>query len=477
VTGAARLAPDDKASTPDLAGLGRLTKAVEALATGRGAEARGLLAGEQTPFPNRGAALLVRPWAQASAGDWSAALAAPDAKGDHLVEVFGGLARAQLLEIHGDQAKAEEAYKTLASDPVTGAIFRPSYGEYLERRGRTAEAVAWYDQALTIEPGDAALTAARARAAGGGRAPSLPTLKEGAAQSLSYAAAVMMAQRQTGPGLNYLRLALRLDPGLDQAWIMVGDAMSQAKDQGAARDAWGKVAASSRYYGEARSRMAYALQASGETEAALAMARETAKLKPADLQAQLTLADLLRTAERYDEAAVQLDQMIAGGAGADWRVLYMRAITRDRLGRWQDAEADLKQALELNPGEPELLNYLGYSWIDRGSNVKDGMAMVQKAVAARPNSGAMQDSLGWAHYRLGQYSEAVELLESAIQLDPSDPAINDHLGDAYWMIGRKDEATFQWNRVLTLSPDAALKKAVDGKLKTGLGQQAKVAIQ
>jgi Flp pilus assembly protein TadD len=103
--------------------------------------------------------------------------------------------------------------------------------------------------------------------------------------------------------------------------------------------------------------------------------------------------------------------------------------------------------------------------------------MVQKAVAARPNSGAMQDSLGWAHYRLGQYSEAVELLESAIQLDPSDPAINDHLGDAYWMIGRKDEATFQWNRVLTLSPDAALKKAVDGKLKTGLGQQAKVAIQ
>jgi Flp pilus assembly protein TadD len=149
----------------------------------------------------------------------------------------------------------------------------------------------------------------------------------------------------------------------------------------------------------------------------------------------------------------------------------MRAIALDKLGRWGDAETELRQALELAPDQPDVENYLGYSWIDHGDHVKDGMALVEKAVAARPNSGAMQDSLGWAHYKLGDYKIAVTLLEKAVELEPADPDINNHLGDAYWMAGRKSEAGFQWNRVLSLSPDAKLKAEVERKLKDGVTAQ------
>ena len=135
---------------------------------------------------------------------------------------------------------------------------------------------------------------------------------------------------------------------------------------------------------------------------------------------------------------------------------------------WPGAEADLQKALTLQPDEPELLNYLGYAWIDRGQNLGPAMEMVQKAVAANPRSGAMIDSLGWAYFRMGDYRNAVEYLERAVTLEPSDTDINDHLGDAYWMVGRQIEARFQWTRVLQLKPEAAMKVKAEGKLKNGL---------
>ncbi len=187
------------------------------------------------------------------------------------------------------------------------------------------------------------------------------------------------------------------------------------------------------------------------------------------------LADLLRTAQRYPEALATLDRLVGLGGGADWRVLYMRADTREHLDRWPEAEADLKEALRISPNEPEVLNYLGFQWIDRGQDIKGGLQLVEKAVVGRPNSGAMQDSLGWAHYKLGDYDKAVEVLEAAVALDAADASINDHLGDAYWMSGRRDEAGYQWRRVLTLSPDARLKAAAEAKLKDGLGARSAVA--
>jgi Flp pilus assembly protein TadD len=135
----------------------------------------------------------------------------------------------------------------------------------------------------------------------------------------------------------------------------------------------------------------------------------------------------------------------------------------------------MKKALTLAPDEPEVLNYLGYSWIDRGERLQEAKAMIEKAVAAKPDSGAMVDSLGWAYFRLGDFPKAVDQLERAAELEPADPDINNHLGDAYWRAGRKTEARFQWQRVLTLNPDAKMREEVERKLKSGLDTQARVA--
>ena len=277
--------------------------------------------------------------------------------------------------------------------------------------------------------------------------------------------------------LFYARLALRLDPQNGQAWLYCGDALSTGKDEVAARDCWSHIAPTSRAYAEARTRTAYSLQATGDIEGALAIARDLAHGdKLHRIEGELLLAELLRTSSRFAEADQALDQVLALGAN-DWRVYYMRAAVRERLGRWPEAEADLKTAMKAAPDEPELLNFLGYQWIDRGEDVKGGLALIEKAVKAQPNSGPTQDSLGWAHFRLGDYPAAVNELERAVLLEPADPEINDHLGDAYWMVGRKDEAAYQWRRVLTFEPDDKEKVLVEAKLKDGLAPKAPVAGQ
>jgi tetratricopeptide (TPR) repeat protein len=473
IEGAAKFAPDGpSADDPaDFESLGRIVRAVEALSANKPADAARQLDLKSVEIPFRSAAFMLRPWVLAANGDWTGALAQPN-DGDRVAVLVAGLGRAQLFEIRGKRTEAEAAYKDLVADAIGQKLFKVRYGEFLERTGRAKEAIAIYDGALKSEPDNAELVAARERAARGGRPPAAPNLRQGAAQALTFAAAAM-SNRVPAIGLDYLRLALKLDPTLDQALIMLGEDMEDIRDGSAAREAWSKVPVSSRLYVDARTREAYSLSGDGDNEGAIKLARAVAVAQPHDAAAQFALADILRSAEKDADALAVLDQIEKTDGGQDWRVRYMRAITLDTLGRWSESEVELKKALDQEPDQPDVENYLGYSWIDHGDHVKDGMALVEKAVAARPNSGAMQDSLGWAHYRLGDYKAAVSLLEKAVELEPADPDINDHLGDAYFMAGRKDEAGFQWNRVLSLSPDAKLKAAVERKLKDGVS--AKVA--
>jgi Flp pilus assembly protein TadD len=150
-----------------------------------------------------------------------------------------------------------------------------------------------------------------------------------------------------------------------------------------------------------------------------------------------------------------------------WSLFYSRGIALERSGQWKRAEADLLYALELKPDQPLVLNYLGYSWIDRGENLERGLKMIEKAVELRPEDGYIVDSLGWAHYRLGDYASAVQYLEKAIELVPEDPTINDHLGDAYWQSGRAVEARYQWRRALQFGPQDDEIKPIQAKLDGG----------
>ncbi len=477
VAAAARLAPGEDNPTLAFRGLGRLTKAVDAMADGRGGEADRLLSGPPVSFPNHVAILLLKPFAAAQAGAWDRAVGVHDAEGERLALLLDPYIRAQLLEMKGRYPEAEALYKSLVDDQVISSMFAQPYGEFLERRGRTAEAKAVYDTALAANPGDEGLAVAEQRLLRHGAPPALE-MRRGASDALTYVAGSMAAQRQAELSLIYARLALRLDPDHGQAWVMCGDALALGHDEGQARACWAKVKPDDRFYADARSRMAYSLQREGDVEGALTITKE---LTTGDVyrrtQGDMVMAEILRTAGRYKEASDALDQVVTAGGDHDWRVLYLRAAVREQLGRWSEAEVDLTAALKMAPNEPDLLNFLGYQWVDRGENVQGGLDLVQRAVKARPNSGAMQDSLGWAYYRLGQYPKAVESLEAAVTLEPSDPAINDHLGDAYWMVGRRDEAGYQWRRTLTFQPDAVLKTSVETKLKSGLGPRAQVAGQ
>jgi tetratricopeptide (TPR) repeat protein len=464
---AAALAPTGDDASEASKRLGKLVVAVEAMADGKGKEAKTLLANDSIAFPHKPAAVLLAPWAAAQAGDVEGSLVRPTVRGDRLVDYFGQLGQAALYERAKRNDEAETDFKALVSvaNPTEMAVI--ANGAFLERRGRRVDALALYEEHLAREPSSIAVKAAKARASAGKTTPPMLTLREGAAQALLAPSATMIAAKQTQLSLAYLRLVLRLDPQRDEAWVMVGDLMQGAGDAESARAAYSHPKPGSVEYATAQAKLAWTYQAADDKETALKLARAAAA--SGDSDARVTLADLLRADEQYPEAVQVLTSLISEAKTPDWRLLYSRGVAYERMGRWPEGQADLQAALQARPDEPELLNYLGYSWIDRGEHLKDALAMVQKAVAADPRSGAMVDSLGWAYYRMGDYKQAVEKLEQAVELEAGDPEINNHLGDAYWKVGRRDEAQFQWRRVLTLKPDDKIKTNAETKLASGLG--------
>jgi tetratricopeptide (TPR) repeat protein len=449
-------------------GLATLTHGVEVLAEGRGKDAFVTLSDNSALGAHSLAASLLRPWVAAAAGDWDAAGAAFGPKTDKLVAAFGGLSRAQVLETHGRLGDAEAVYRSLSASHEV--LFVLAHGEFLERRGRQAEAITLYTQTLNRSPDDQALKRARQRAQDHAAAPALPTLREGAAAALFNPAAILLAERQSELGLSYLRLALRLDPNRSDAWVLAGETLGQMGDVADSRAALERVKPGSDSYAAARVRLVLSYQQAGEKDTAIRLARETLTATPDDPSVQVVYAELLRDSERYQDAIGVLDTIIArsGSKGSESRLYYLRGANKERAGQWLGAEDDLRHALKLAPNDAEVLNYLGFAWVDRGEHLKEALDMLQRAVALAPDSGAIIDSLGWARYRLKDYTGAVKELEKAVALDASDPEINDHLGDCYWRVGRRTEAAYQWRRVLTLNPADKLRQTIETKLKSGL---------
>ena len=182
--------------------------------------------------------------------------------------------------------------------------------------------------------------------------------------------------------------------------------------------------------------------------------------------------------KRYEEAAEAYDRALARIPTLEtrhWPLLYARGMSLERSDNWERAEGDFLRALELEPDQPLVLNYLGYSWIEMGRNYARARGMIEKAVKQRPNDGYIVDSLGWVLYRLGEYGEAVVQLERAASLRPGDPVILDHFGDALWRVGRRNEARFQWLRALSFEPEPELETALRGKLDNGLAPEPAAA--
>jgi len=381
------------------------------------------------------------------------------------IRPYGGLfayQQAMALDLAGRNEEALNNYAAAAD----GGVFLPPaierHADLLARAGRRVEAEALLR--ADANAANPALIAARARlSAGQPIARARITAAEGAAVGLYGLAAIFQQESDETNALAALTLALILDPELDAARLLFAQVQASLGHPDIANAALARIGADSPYASTARLMEAWTLIDADRQDEGLALARAAAA--GGDLRARRTLADMYRNLDRYAEAEPIYSELIAETPN-DWRLYFSRGAARERLGRWPEAEADLRRALELSPQQPDVMNYLGYTWIDRGEHLQEGLAMIQRAVELRPHSGAIIDSLGWAYYRLGDYAQAVEYLERAVELEPADPTLNDHLGDVYWRLGRRIEARFQWQRALSYGPGN--RAAIEAKLNGGL---------
>jgi tetratricopeptide (TPR) repeat protein len=305
------------------------------------------------------------------------------------------------------------------------------------------------------------------------------SVQAGAAEAL-YGLGAALGRREeelslANRGLAYLQLALYLDPNHSLAMLALADLYEAMKKPELAIKVYERVPANSPLKRNAEIQLAVNLDALERTEEAKKHLDKLVAAKPDDLEAILALGNILRERKQYAGCADAYGKAVAlqpTPTRANWTTYYFRGICFERDKQWAKAEADMQKALELYPEQPHVLNYLGYSWIDQGIHLEDGMGMIKRSVEQRPDDGYIVDSLGWAYYRLGNYDEAVKNLERAVELKPVDPTINDHLGDVYWKVDRMLEAKFQWSHARDLKPDSDELKTIEEKLKNGLTASA-----
>lgn len=468
---AGRIAPEGEGVSPVIVQAGRLVAAVQTFVHGDARRADAMLKAAPIGAPHDRAGLYVQPWIAAAAGDWDRALAQPPEGLDAVSTLVARGNRARLLELRRRYDEADAEWRDLTSHALASRLFRLPYGEFLERRGKRDLALAQYDAAVTAGSTDRATRLARERVLAKGRAPAAPTWRQGAALALRTAADQIIAQRALEFGVVYLRLALNLDPD-DQTRLMIGQTLQEGELEAAARAALTAVSdRDPEVFAAARVQSALSLEKDGQSDAALAELRRAVDARPNEAAVAYLLAGQLVQMKRFDEALTVLNGPLLNVAEQGFEVNFLRGAAYEALNRKPEAEAELWAALQKQPNNPTVLNYLGYLWVDSGTRVEEGAEMIARAFAADPSDGNIQDSLGWAQYRRGQFEAAVETLEQAVAKEPANAEINDHLGDAYWAVGRQREAGFQWNRVLTLEVEAERKAEVEAKLRDKLGQE------
>lgn len=417
---------------------------------------------------------LIKGWAEMGQGHMTEALALfEDVSKASGFEPMGLYQQALAMASAGDLEGAEK----ILSGPAAGSIatFRRgvvAHLQILSQLERNADALKLFDASFTGALDPDLLDLRRRLEAGEPMVFDLVTTpKEGIAETLYTFASAISGQAEPQLVLAYARAALYLRPEQTEMKLLVAALLNDVQQYALAAEAFALVDVADPAFHAAEIGRADALKAAGDTEGAIAVLKDLAKSHGQIVQVQLALGDALRRAERYDEALVAYDAgiaLISGPAPWSWPLHYNRAICLERLGRFAEAEPGFRKALELAPNQPQVLNYLGYTFIDRGENLDEALGMIKAAVAAAPDQGYIIDSLAWAFYRLGRFAEALEPMERASLLEPVDPIVTDHLGDVYWVNGRKLEAQFQWQRALSFEPTEKDAERIRAKLKMGL---------
>lgn len=428
-------------------------------------------------LPRRGINAFIGPllvaWARVGQDNVDGALQvlSPMSNNSHLAtlhDFHAGL----ITDLAGRDKAAADYYRSTIASPG-GLTLRAvqAIGAFYQRTGQQEQARELYARYRQEHPESELLDEAALLAQGKDSRRLIGSARMGMAEAF-FAAATAIRQSNAGDSaMLFVRMALVLQPDFPLAQVLLADSLQSLGRLPDANVVYRSIGSDSVLWYTAQLRVAANLDELGETGQAVDLLRSLSGARPKVPDALIALGEVLRKHERFAEAAEAYDAAFARIEKIDnrhWALFYSRGISLERSKQWGRAEADFLRALELEPDQPYVLNYLGYSWVEQGVNLDKAKAMIEKAVALRPNDGYIVDSLGWVLYRTGDYAGAVRQLERAVELRPDDPTINDHLGDALWRVGRQTEARFQWQRALHLEPEDKLKDEIQAKLRDGL---------
>jgi len=419
---------------------------------------------------------LIIAWARLGDGQMTDALAGFDSlsKSDGL-SALALYHKALALASAGDFEGAEAILSGHAAGPIQitrrGIL---AHVQILSQLEQTAKALDLLNNTFGTEP-DPELDPMRAALSAGTPLPFdvVRNAQDGMAEVFRSLAEVLGDQADPGFLLLYTRVAAYLRPDLVDAVLTSAQILQQQGQYDLAAETYATIPAKSPLFYIAEMGRAETLIAAGKVDAGLEVLQSLTRSHDDQVEVYIALADALRQQSRFADSLAPYDTAIARiGTPTPryWTLFFARGISRERVGDFKGAEADLRKSLELSPDQPSVLNYLGYSYVDRGENLEEALEMIQRAVAAEPESGAITDSLAWAYFRLGRYEEAVAPMERASLLEPVDPIVTDHLGDVYWAVGRKLEAQFQWRRALSFNPEEKEAIRIRKKLEVGLDQ-------
>jgi tetratricopeptide (TPR) repeat protein len=417
-------------------------------------------------------ATLLTAWALAGAGD---ARGATDAL-DHLTgpdwyAIFKDLHGGLILDFGNNRKDAAKRYERAYKADSTALRTVQAYARFLSRNGGKNEALKIYQEFNKAVPDHPLISAEMKDLAAGEKLPALvDSPQAGAAEALYGLGASIGRRGGEDLALIYLQLALYLEPTHAMALLSLADLYESLKKPDLAIKVYDRIPPSP-LRRNADIQVASDLDQLERTDEAKKRLEHLIAEHPKDTEAIVAFGNILRGRKQFAECADVYGKAIANvpkPEKSNWVMFYFRGICYERSKQWPNAEVDLKKALELYPDQPLVLNYLGYSWVDQGVHMDEGMNMIRRAVEQRPDDGYIVDSLGWGYFRTGNYAEAVKNLERAVELKPEDPTINDHLGDAYWRVGRALEARFQWSHAKDLNPDKDDLPKIEEKLKSGL---------
>jgi tetratricopeptide (TPR) repeat protein len=292
-------------------------------------------------------------------------------------------------------------------------------------------------------------------------------VKDGIAEIFLNSAEILFNEGLDRQALIYGQIALYLSPNLDSASYLLGKIFRSINNNERAVKYLKNVKDNSSIFYDAKITYAEIIYDIEGTEKSFAILNKLHKLHPENINLSRSIAELFYKSENFDKSIEYYDLIFSKIEKIEfkhWPLFYSSGIALERGKKWERAEKQFLMALKFVPDNPQVLNYLGYSWIDQGININAAMEMIVKAAEQRPSDGYIIDSLGWAFYQIGQYEEAVIKLEKAVELT-SDSIIIDHLGDALFYSGRKIEAVFQWKRALEFEPSEEMINKIKEKIK------------